>query len=479
METIYNKAKTWELILFSTKNLVTSAMVLLMLFASYLATGSYGILVSTAGLVLSAARVFDGVVDPIIAFIIDKTDSRFGRYRPLVILGYLTMAASIVLLFFVGINNGNMITFILLYLIYVFGYSLYGNAANAAMASLTNVPMQRAIIGRWSGILSVVLSTLYGSVYTASYLLPKYGSLSLPLLQEMSITALIIAGIATLLVCIAISRTDKPEFYEGTDDEKVSIKDMINVLKGNKPLFLITSAGSFNKLTLQAAANSAIVVMVWGIIVGDYGFRSNLALYTFIPTVLMIYFGLGFAGKKYGLKNAVIYSCWGAFITAAIQLIIFIVAPTQIATNFGVMLLFLAAYVLNSGFKQVFTSSVQPMIADVADYELYRTGKFMSGTVTSLYGLVDNIVSSLANVVVSFLISMIGFRTVLPQVTDANTPQIFWVGMFVFLILPMISYLYAIIAMKFYELSPDRMKEIQQAIHSRREAGKTVLEEGK
>lgn len=339
--------------------------------------------------------------------------------------------------------------------------------------------MQRAIIGRWSGILSVVLSTLYGSVYTASYLLPKYGSLSLPLLQEMSITALIIAGIATLLVCIAISRTDKPEFYEGTDDEKVSIKDMINVLKGNKPLFLITSAGSFNKLTLQAAANSAIVVMVWGIIVGDYGFRSNLALYTFIPTVLMIYFGLGFAGKKYGLKNAVIYSCWGAFITAAIQLIIFIVAPTQIATNFGVMLLFLAAYVLNSGFKQVFTSSVQPMIADVADYELYRTGKFMSGTVTSLYGLVDNIVSSLANVVVSFLISMIGFRTVLPQVTDANTPQIFWVGMFVFLILPMISYLYAIIAMKFYELSPDRMKEIQQAIHSRREAGKTVLEEGK
>lgn len=476
MTTTQNKpmntdAKGWQVVIFSARNLVPTTFILLMMFASYVATGGYGILVAVAGIILSITRVFDGLVDPFIALIIDKTDSKFGRFRPIMVMGYLIIAISVLLMYFVGPKvGGGTFLFILFYLIYIFGYSCFTNASNAASAVLTNNPQQRANDGRWGGIFSLILSTLYGSVYTASYLMPKYGTLSLPLLQEMCITALILTGIITILVCIAISSKDKSEFYSSIDDDNVKFSDLIKTLKGNRPLKILILSACTNKLALQTASNSSIIIMVWGIIVGNYGFRTNLALITFIPTALMIFIGMGFAGKKLGKKRAMIFSALGAIITSCIQLLVFIIAPTQISTNKMVMAVFLVAYCLCSGFKQISTSCIYPMVADISDYELYRTGKFMSGSVTSVYTFADNIITSLATTIVSLLLSAIGYTTVLPQISDPLTNSVYFVAMFVFIGMPIIAWLITIISMRFYELTPERMKEIQEVNRQRREA---------
>jgi Na+/melibiose symporter-like transporter len=473
MNTLVNKAKSWEVFLFATRNLVPTTFILLMTFASYLATGSYGIVVAVAGLVLTVCRVFDGVVDPFIALIIDKTDGKFGRFRPIVVMGYIILAVSVSLLFFVGPKvGGGPIFFIACYLLYIFGYSCYTNAANAAMSVLTKDPMQRAQNGRWGGIFSLVLGTLYGSLYTASYLMPKYGKVSTPLLQELCLTSVIITGVVTLLVVISMTSKDKPEYYSSISEEDVKFKDLIKTFTGNRPLKILILSSCITKLALQAAANSSITIMVWGIVVGNYGFRTNLALITFIPTALMIYFGMGSAGKKLGNKRAMIYSSWGVIVTAAVQFVIFLVAPKQISSNIWIMVMFLVAYCLNSGFKQVSTACIYPMVADISDYELNRTGKSVAGIVTSVYTFADNIITSLATFIVSMLLSLIGFTNTLPQLKDALTQPIFYVAMFVFLGMPVIGSLAAIISLKFYELTPERMREIQKENQELREAAK-------
>jgi|GEM_PF-2663202 len=47
------------------------------------------------------------------------------------------------------------------------------------------------------------------------------------------------------------------------------------------------------------------------------------------------------------------------------------------------------------------------------------------------------------------------------------TPALFWVGMILFLGLPILGWVASLIAMQFYELTGTRMHEIQQALHEK------------
>ena len=468
----YNRAKNWEVVLFATKDVVPNVFLFLMNFVSYLATGNYGILVSVAGIIVTASRIFDGITDPIIGLVVDKTNGRFGRFRPMMVIGYIIIAISLFLMYFVGIGSG-VVVFTIIYAVYIIGYTFFTTASNGARSVLTNEPKQRASNGRWTGIFVILLSTAFSSVYTSKYLIPKHSGVNLAALQEMCITAIIIGGVFTILACIAIASKDKPEYYSNLSSSSVSLKDIFTTLKGNRPLQMMIVAASSDKLAMQTTANSSVGIMVFGIIVGNYTFRSNLSLWVLIPTILMIFFGMSFASKL-GFKKATVFSAWGAIITSIIQFLLFRIAPTQIGVNIGVTALFIISYSLTSGFKQIGTSCVPPMMSDIADYEMYRTGKFIPGMVSAVYSFVDKVISSLAATIVALLLSMIGFTDVLPQPSDAYTEPIFWLSMFIFIGMPLIGWLCTIVAMKYYTLDPEKMKEIQMTNAERKAADKAV-----
>jgi len=44
-------------------------------------------------------RIFDGVIDPAIGVLIDKTDTKFGKYRPIMVLGNIITVISFLVLF--------------------------------------------------------------------------------------------------------------------------------------------------------------------------------------------------------------------------------------------------------------------------------------------------------------------------------------------------------------------------------------------
>src|SRR5699024_12215806 len=84
----YRRAKTWE-IAFSQMNNV-SAMIFYTLVGlmSYLQNAGYGIAVAVAGIILTATRVFGGLVDPLLALIIAKVYFRFGELRFFLLTGW-------------------------------------------------------------------------------------------------------------------------------------------------------------------------------------------------------------------------------------------------------------------------------------------------------------------------------------------------------------------------------------------------------
>ena len=110
-----------------------------------------------------------------------------------------------------------------------------------------------------------------------------------------------------------------------------------------------------------------------------------------------------------------------------------------------------------------------PMVADCSDYETYRSGKYIPGIMGTLFSLVDKLVSSLSATVVGIAVSIIGLQN-LPTADTPYSAGMNWVVIVLFCIIPMIAWSVTLLVMRKYELTGDRMKEIQEINNKRKEA---------
>ena len=158
------------------------------MYVSYYATGAAGIAVVLISS-LTSMRMFDAVTDPIIGFIIDKTNTKFGKFRPMMIIGNVILAISTLILynFTHRLPEGNprVIFFVVMYAIYVIGYTFQTACTKAAQACLTNDPAQRPLFTRFDSSYMLLMGSGI-AMYTSSYLVPKYGGFTLPAMTEFN-----------------------------------------------------------------------------------------------------------------------------------------------------------------------------------------------------------------------------------------------------------------------------------------------------
>ena len=110
-----------------------------------------------------------------------------------------------------------------------------------------------------------------------------------------------------------------------------------------------------------------------------------------------------------------------------------------------------------------------PMVADCADYETYRSGKFIPGIMGTLFSLVDKLVSSLSATVVGVAVTIIGLDA-LPTKATPYTDGMNIVVIILFCIVPMCAWALTLWSMTGYELDGERVREIQEVNGKRREA---------
>ena len=109
-----------------------------------------------------------------------------------------------------------------------------------------------------------------------------------------------------------------------------------------------------------------------------------------------------------------------------------------------------------------------PMVADCADYETYRSGKFIPGIMGTLFSLVDKLVSSLSATVVSVALLFIGVKD-LPTKATPYVDGMNWVVIALFCLVPMLAWALTLFAMKGYSLDGKRVKTVQ-AVNAARKA---------
>ena len=165
----YRRAKTWQIICYACNALVGMSVYSLIGMASYSASIGYGI--TTA----ACSRILDGITDPLLAFVYDRVNTKFGKLRVLLVAGYLIEAAALYAMFTGFSSKGlGLPVFALLYVLYIIGYTVSNMTAQTIPAIMTNDPRQRPTLGVWTTAFNYLVPMVMSMVLNV-VLLPKCG----------------------------------------------------------------------------------------------------------------------------------------------------------------------------------------------------------------------------------------------------------------------------------------------------------------
>lgn len=515
-----NMGKRYQIVMFPFNNAATNCYMALMTFITYY--GGYYLSGSFVGGVIAAAamatltvvlstvvtlmRVFDGITDPIVGTMIDKTRGKFGKFRPYMIIGNLMMAVALVLMFFVirPVNIGwlRWVLFIACYVIYVLGYTCQCACTKAGQTCITSDPHQRSQYVIWNmvGMIgSIVLVNLIGNGLLPILVAPideanNLGAQYNPIFYNILVPIVIlISAFYTVLACIAIWTKDKPEFWGIDQNSKpAKLRDFASLLKGNSQIrWLVLSAG-FNKLASTISTSAAVAILLYGIMMGSYnGLFMPMYALSFIFMGVFFILGARTAGSK-GQKRAVVQYTAIAFVfyiglvimlsmwspgntSAQLSLIHWVDGKMYFSTNLFTII-WIALFGCGYGAYNCCSEMCIPMVADCTDYETYRSGNYVPGIMGTIFSLIDKLVSSLATLLITvFTVNLIpALNGALPStgldMTNFDFTGVKLSALICFCFLPMASWLITLVCMNFYKLSGSKLREIQAVNNVRKSA---------
>lgn len=467
----YNNAKIWQLALFSLNNAATNLYLALMGYVTYYANGIVGLGVFLLSMILTVMRVFDGVTDPVIGFLLDKTEGRYGKFRPFLAIGNLLLASSCIVLFFTNHLMPKMFRlpyFVLIYAVYIIGYTFQTVVAKSGQTIITNNPKQRPLATYFD---SMFIMAAYGgtTLYVSNYLIPKYGNFLNPaLFHEFVLTVVLVSMICTMLAIVGIWQKDQKKFYGIRNGEKQKIKkrDYLEILMHNKPIRMLTLASCSNQFVAMVYGHTTVGVMLYGIMMQNYSIYGLIGIVTAVPTLFVVTGGIKVA-QHFGQKRALILATWCAvflqFVMGIVLLLgnITTISFTPSKIN-AITVVFVLVFTLLNGCKSIINNMVVPMIADCCDYEMVRSGKYVPGLMGALFSFVEKAVSAFGTAFVGLVLTLIGFGKVLPQVSDPITDTIKWITLFLFCGVPILGWFLTLAAMHYYELDKNKMNEIHR-----------------
>lgn len=473
-----NRAKWWQIAGLAVNDVGTNTYMWMMIFISYYLNGIVGVGVVIASSLATVMRLWDGVTDPIIGIILDKTNGKFGKNRPFLVIGQAIMLVMSALMFFVTPKFpkvAQFFMFVVFYAVYIIGYTCQCVVTKSAQTCLTNDPKQRPTFGIYSGVLSALFFT-FAPLYSYTYLLGKHMyQFDMGYFAEMWKTGAIMSLICTILAYIAIRGKDREEFY-GTGSakiEKISFRDYLDVLKHNKALQMLVISASTDKLGRQMNGNATVSIIIYAIICGNASAAGLVGTYTLVPGMIMLFLGIGYVARKFGQQKGFVYSSYGAIFSLAALIALFVIGnPTSLSlpgdgrfagwNTFS--LLFLVLMVIFAGFQNIAGSLIYPMTADCTDYEVYRSGKYVPGLIGTVFSFIDKLISSLAPLLIGLLCAAVGYSKALPTAETPYSTGLAWVGIISMYGVLLIGFICNVVAMKFYPLSKEKMEEIAEDI---------------
>lgn len=198
----------------------------IMLFVNYFYTDIFGLAPALVGVLLLSVRVIDAVTDPVMGALADRTQSKYGRFRPWLLWIAFPYALFSVLMFTTpdwGYNSKVIYAFVTYFLL-----SVTYTAINIPYCSLggviTNDPKERVACQAYRFVL-VGIATLLLSL-TLLPMVDWFGGGDKAKGYQLAMTVLAIIGMGMFLFCFASVRERVRPAVPTHDDMKNDFKDV-------------------------------------------------------------------------------------------------------------------------------------------------------------------------------------------------------------------------------------------------------------
>ena len=392
----------------------------LVTYLAYFYTDIYGLKATDASLVtLIVGLVAAFVFNPLVGIMADRTNSRWGKFRPWILYTAVPMGVVALLAFstpdfeYKGKLIYAAVTYTLLLLLYASSnlpYSALSGVLTGDMGERNSLSSYRFV------------AVMFAQFFVQVFMLPiiiyaGHGDKAAGI--ESVMTWMAITGTILLLITFLSTR----ERIVPSPEQKSSIKDDLSDLSKNKPWLIMLTLTILVFITLAMKGGSYVYYF--------YNFVDQAALAKFISPVIAILsgFGINFFGSdpvsaglglfnaggiifqivgislskkladKYGKRDVFRY---GLLVSTLFILLFFFFNPSNVFLMFG-------SQILHGFFYGITVPILWAMIADVADFSEWKTNRRATAIIFSamMVGLKAGL--SIGSALVTWILGLYGY----------------------------------------------------------------------
>jgi GPH family glycoside/pentoside/hexuronide:cation symporter len=389
-------------------------------------TNVFGLTIADTATLMLVARLFDVVTDPMMGALADRTQSRFGTYRPWLIYGAIPFGLIFALLLFTP-DFGPVGKRIWAYSLYLMMMAVY-TAVNVPYGSLLGVMTDDDNEKNQFSSYRMVGAYAMGFITLLSfpYLQKMVGGSDAHQYAVLGAGFGILAAAMTLACGLLTKERLKP-----VRAEKFSFKPFADLFK-NKPWIYLTLIGIgtnfFNGFRYAVAAYLLTYCLGGDITIN--GLIINYTVFmTFGEVTCMIFGGVSPKFTEWmGSKKK-------AFYVATLICIVFSVAFFFVPMDASYIWVMIALVVLTSVGVGLYSPLLWSMYADVADYATEKNGTSSTGLIFSSGTMSQKFGSAISGSLVALLLGVAGFvsgtnpetgETVITITNEESVRQMIW-----------------------------------------------------
>lgn len=421
-------------------------------FLFFFYTDVVGLAPAAVGTMMLVTRIIDAFSDPLMGAMADRTKTRFGKFRPYLLLGILPLVAAGVLTFTtpqLG-DDGKLIWAYCTYIFMMLAYTFINVPYGALLGVISQDSQQRTTLSSFRFI-----GAFSGGALVAHFTLPIVESLGQGNTElGWQLTMVLYGGIAAILFTITFLSTKERVHPIASESHSIG-QDLRDLIK-NKPWLVLFSLALIIMLTITIRGSVGTFYLKY------YVEREDLI--GWFSSSYLIALGLGAAltpwlTKFMDKRNLLIL----LMSLVCILSVIFYFAPSD---NLVIIFSLQIMIGLCLGPKSPLVFS---MYADTADYSEVCTGRRSTAMVFAAAAFSQKLGGAMAAAAIGWVLAYAGYQANVGQTAESNHGIVLLIS-----IIPAIFALLSVLCITLYKLDENKMVNIHAELTDRRQQAESV-----
>ena len=427
-------------------------------------TDVIGLAPAFVGTLFLIARIWDTVNDPMMGMVVDNTRTKWGKFRPWILIGTIINAVVLFFLFKKPDLDGLPLYayFSVMYILWGMTYTIMDIPYWSMIPSLTKDKAERekvAVIPRIFASIGGLTIGTFGLTFVA-----KLGQGDqVKGFESLAFIIAVVFIVSSLITCFNVkepsTKTDKASTKKA---ERVTLKQTFKIIAQNDQLKVFIGIVLCMNLMLSFLGGMALYYFkyvtqnegMFQIYNGCAGFAEIAGLLMF-PILV----------KRMGRKHVFRLGCVSPIVGLLVLLVCGFIAPQN------TLLVAIGAFLARAGGGLIIASSTV-MLADVVDYSEYKFGTRNESIIFSCQTLLVKSASALSGWLIGVGLAAFGY------VANAQQTMTTMMGMrgLMFVLPAIFIALCFIVYKKYYKITGDYHEEIIKELEARQQARKQGLE---